>query len=103
MASRCPQSPSRSPRPASPLPGASIQVKVSGLKWREAFTVSIDGATLATGKAPLFFAATATISLGGRRGLQDHRRHWLGREPYRQLLGRPIAKDGGAASLTKRI
>ncbi len=50
--------------PGIAIQGSSIQVKVGGLKWRESFTITIDGVTLATSKAPLFGAAKVTAALG---------------------------------------
>lgn len=102
MASRLPAKSLKVTAPAFAMPGASIQVKVGGLKWREAFTVSIDGTTLATGKAPLFFAATATISLGAAEGAKTV----VATGSAADRTGScsvTVAKDGGASHLTKRI
>ena len=83
--------------------GASIKVKVGGLKRGETVTITIDDVTLATGKAPWIFAATVTVPLGSTAvgsktvvatGSSADR---TGSCPI------TIAKDGGAAHLTKRI
>ncbi len=101
MASRLPAKSLKVTAPGFAVPGASIQVKVGGLKRGEAFTVSIDGTTLATGKAPWLFAATATISLGALEGpttivatgSADNRTG---------SCSVTVAKGGGATAFTKR-
>lgn len=102
MASRLPGKSLKVTAPGFAMPGASIQVKVGGLKWREAFTVSVDGTTLATGKAPLFFAATATISLGAAEGAKTIVATGSA-ENRTGSCSVTVAKDGGAAGLTKRM
>jgi hypothetical protein len=83
--------------------GSSIEVKVRGLKWREAFTINIDGVTLATSKAPWFGAAKVTAPLGattvGSKTLvaTGSTADRTGSCPI------TIAKLGGAAAFTKRI
>ena len=103
MARRLPAKSLTIDAPGIATEGSSIQVKVRGLRWREAFTVSIDGATLATSKASWFGAATvaahlATTAVGSRTlvvtGSAANR---TGSCPI------TIAKPGGAATFTKRI
>ncbi len=102
MASRLPAKSLKVTAPTFVMTGASIPVKVGGLKWRESFTISVDGATLATGTAPLFFPAKATISLGAAEGAKTIVATGS-TEDRTGSCSVTIAKDGGAAGLTKRI
>lgn len=101
MAGRLPGKSLNVTAPGIAAPGASIPVKVGGLKWREAFTVSIDGTTLATGKAPLFFPATASIALGAAEGSKTVVATGSA-ENRTGSCSVTVAKDGGA-KYTKRI
>jgi hypothetical protein len=101
MATRLPAKSLKVTAPAFVMTGASIQVKVGGLKWRESFTISVDGATVATGKAPLFFPASATISLGAAEGAKTIVATGS-TEDRTGSCSVTIAKDGGAAGFTKR-
>jgi hypothetical protein len=101
MATRLPAKSLKVTAPAFAAPGASIQVKVGGLKWRESFTISVDGATLATGKAPLFFAASATVSLGAAEGAKTVVATGSS-EDRTGSCSVTVAKGGGATAFTKR-
>lgn len=102
MAGRVPAKSLKVTAPGIAAAGASIQVKVGGLKWRETFTVSVDGSTLATGKAPWLFPASATISLGAAEGPKTVVATGSSADRTGSCTV-TVAKDGGAAHLTKRI
>ncbi len=103
MAGRLPAKSLKVTAPGIAAAGASIKVKVGGLKRGETVTISIDGVALATGKAPWFLPASVTVPLGSTAvgsktvvatGSAANR---TGSCPL------TIAKGGGATSLTKRI